>query len=159
MDRVVLSYWIKVDVLGKLLFQEESIAFIFSLSLPSFSMHLKCFPFHEDSDFLGYPGYFRPENLGGMFSFLLDDRISGLFYLFHAALSIPRFTIALSCVIIDSLRPSFGPKKDLRQYVQKKHLCLTRKSVKQWHFPKCILPLPLHNNCCSFWSSFLSLFM
>lgn len=58
------------------------------LSLSSFSMHLKYFPSITTVVSLGYPGYFRPENLGGMFkNFLLDDRISGLFYLFGAAIN------------------------------------------------------------------------
>lgn len=62
MDGVVLSYGIKVDVLGKLLFQKESISLNIFFLCFHFAYFKKCFPFHSGGGFLGYPGYFRPVN-------------------------------------------------------------------------------------------------
>lgn len=63
-------------------------------------MHLKYLSIYYDSGFLGYPGYFRPENLGGMFkNFLLDDQDQWSVYLFGAAINTAEVIIGLFCVI------------------------------------------------------------
>ena len=64
-------------------------------------------------------------------NFLLDERISGLFYLFGEAINTAEVVIGLFCVITGLHMSAFVSQKDLRPYVQKKAILLIEKSIKQ----------------------------